>query len=690
MATKPGVPTVVPLQTPWNGYTPDLSVPARAVNGLVGCQSVVAFSGVLTIDHGWQQIEASTLPLGHTVGGFTYVDSGGNFYGNGVVGASPAQAQPIKHLASFHRFTASAGAGEAEIMAVTADRGGVAAFQETGHLFRLTSGAWTSVEFDSNDGAGLVVPSSVPLTGNTGTWVDSTVYSLGVTGGTVGAQTIQSVAESVFIFANYVDQVMYYPDTTGGSRYTDFRSYAEQIDDAGGAAPTYYSGLGSIFKTLVAKTVASFDGRVWYGNTVEGGAYHANRLRRSIIGNPFIVWPGFELENTPTTLNLNGVGAGYNDIEQFETPIQRILPLGDVLAVYSRDGIAFVRRTGNNAAPYAIQYITLDRGVLSPGSVVPISPAQHFAILSDGWYIINANGTVQELGLTSPGTIFTGRTGEANYKWKSNFYSRLNQDATVNGVIQLGYDSDEQFVRISTATTDNTTSFIDATATIWPTANEVWIYDIKNDRVWLDNYTVVGDRDESPTVWANAVAQVGDVLTWAEVTAAAAGPWSAIVDAGSWAGISPDFGGSLVLHGDLNGYVYGHSKSLTTRDGDEVDWSFTATPHNLRAAGGGERLVQRVDIQYENNESSTLDAISVTVNGYTNDSGTSTTAVYGETNTINLQRGNSGEIGQDYSHFKVVGDHHQVELTGTGKMLIHSIDLEFQILQGRYRRREGT
>ena len=277
--------------------------------------------------------------------------------------------------------------------------------------------------------------------------------------------------------------------------------------------------------------------------------------------------------------------------------------------------------------------------------------------------------------------------GELNYKWKSDFYSRLNGSAVDTGILQIGYDSQEQFVRITVAL-DGGTIFTDTAAADFITSNEVWLYDLKNDRVWLDNYNPTGALNENPISISSVSAQVGNTISWAAVTAGAAEPWSTLTDGGSWSSVTPAYSGTAVVHGDLNGYVYAHSPNLVTRDAQDVEWSFITAAHNLKAGGAGERIVQRVDLQYQNNNADTDDTLAITVYGYSNDSGDGTSAITNEASTINLQRGLAGEMAQDYAHFRVVGDHHQVGMSGVGKILIHSIDMEVQMLQGRYRRRE--
>jgi hypothetical protein len=535
--------------------------------------------------------------------------------------------------------------------------------------------------------------------------VDSTVYPLGVTGGTTtnGPTSfhIQPVNESVFMFTNHKDEVMFFPSgnqnasglilgtgTGYASRYTSFSTYARQITDTGGNATGYYSAPE--FTSLKAKSIATFDGRAWYGNVVEGGVHFATRLRRSIVGNPLIVWPGFEITDTTPGLTLTGVGSGFIDLEQFATPIQRILPLGDLLAVYSKDGIAVVRRTGSQAAPYAIQYITLERGVLGPGAVISISPAKHFALLSDGWYIINANGTLEEVGLRKPATMRSVRSEpESNYKWKTDFYRRLDQPAADSGHLQLGYEPDQQFVRIS-APVDGGGQYTDNAPTTFTISNEVWIYDIKNDRVFLDDYTSVNTQDQTPLVWEVSARPPEAEVSWTDILGGTDTPWNALDDPGSWASLRASSGGQIVSHGDQNGKVYFHSASTVTRDGDAVNWNFLTIPHNYGVPGANNRLLQRMDVQYENNQADTGDVASVTATTYSTDSGEDTTAGASQSGSISLQRGTSGEMAQEYVSFRLTGDHHQFGMSGTGAVKIHSIDLEYQLLQGRYRRKEGT
>jgi len=140
--------------------------------------------------------------------------------------------------------------------------------------------------------------------------------------------------------------------------------------------------------------------------------------------------------------------------------------------------------------------------------------------------------------------------------------------------------------------------------------------------------------------------------------------------------------------GDTNGFVYMHNHSVPTRDGQLPEWSFATVPHNYGTPGAGERLLQRIDMEYENNQANTSGDVQVAVVGLSTELGGQ--ADYSETGVLDIERGDAGQMGQDYAHFRVVGDHHQISMSGTGQVKIHSIDLEVQVLEGRYRRAEGT
>lgn len=686
----------LPLRSPFAGYVPDLAQVYRGVDGLISCRAMGVTSGRIVLIDGWVKLDstATSLPLGHNGDASAFTASGGAQYGAGagpVTTGGNDKTQPVVHLSSLQRFSAASGLSNLEALAITADTGtvpdggGVAPFQETGHLFRKinTGTAWTSIEFRSRDsaGAGAAVANAVPLTGTTLNWVDSTVYTPGVPGGTYTdpdtavVHTVRTTAEAIFIFTNYVDSVMYYPDATGSSNYTDFRSYVAQLVQLGTQMTTttvqgFYSA--PTFETLRAKSVATFGGRAFYFNTVEGSTFFSTRLRWSIAGNPFIVWPSFEITQTAGgSLHFDGVGSGHFDLDQFRTPGQVCRPLGDVLACYSKDGLAFARRTGIVTDPISIEYVTLDRGVLAPGAIAPVHAAQHFAIMSDGWYLVNANGVLQEVGVAPERAGLLAGVGKAN-KWKNDFYRRLDFNAVNNGLLVCEYEPSTKMVRVS--------------APMQNAVTEVWNYDTQNDRVFLDDYTDISGIDQTPLSWGQVPKHSGTSISWL-----GAGPTSWTGYTGrSWASFGSTVYSELELaHGDTNGFVYIHDPLLSTRDGTPATWHFRTAPRSLADNPDVTVLVDGVVVTYDNQEGSSASNATIEVVGYSEREST-TSAAYTETGSLSLERGDAGEMAVDDVGFRVPGDNHQIAMTSSGSLSIHELRLRVVVEGTGHRRLEGT
>jgi hypothetical protein len=693
----------LPLRAPWSGYVPDLAQVYRGVDGLISCLAINVSGGRVVLVDGWEKmdIEIPTLPLGHDGDTNAFQDLGGNRYG---AGASPANTtavdpqdtvQPVMHLTSIQRFSAATGLGSLEAIAITADTGaipnggGVAPFQETGHLFRKpnAAGGWFSLEFRSENGniaAPNPVGTAVPLSGTTNDWIDSSVYTPGVPGtngvldtdptGATDDRRIREVAESVLIFTNYLDQIYYYPDRTGDPNYTDFSSYAAQLSSFATQVNTHNNGFGQVpeFTSLRAKSLANFAGRMFYFNTVEDGVFRATRLRWSIAGNPFIVWPSFEIDMTTPAFHMDGVGAGYFDLDQFRTPGQRSEVLGDVLACYSKDGVAFARRTGIPTDPISVEYVTLDRGILSPGCVTPITAAQHFAIMSDGWYLVNANGVLQEVGISPEraGGLLggAGRT----YKWKEDFYRRLDFDEIVAGRLLTKYEPATKLVRIAVPMVSG---YI-----------EIWNYDTQNDRVFLDDYSNVGGIDQQPRSLGLVPRHSGTATTWF-----AAGPtsWEGYTGR-SWASFGVTVFTELeYAHGDSNGFVYIHDPLLATRDGGTPNWHFRTAPRSLADNPDLTVLIDGVVVTYDNQESTSgaLANIQVSGSSHRHDS---TSVRYTETYSVDMTRGDVGELAVDDAGFRVPGENHQIGIQGTGAVSIHELRLRVVVEGTGHRRLEGS
>jgi hypothetical protein len=642
---------------------------------------LVSLGGVLTTADGWAKVDPTTLPLGHDATVVGYTDSVAATYGAGKLAASAAQAQPIRHLASFQRFTRAAGLSTLDAIAITGDTGLIGgANQETGHLFRKTSaGVWASVEFDSKDGDGADVAGSAPMADGLTHWVDSIVYAPGRAGGTFtgvasGTEVVQAAAESVFLWSSGgSDQVMCFPGETSGAYYTDFRSLATQIDDAAIAAAQQVGGIGvrPTYLTMTAATMASFNDQAWYGNVRQGSNYFPVRLTRSIIGNPFVVWPTLEIDDT-LGATMNGVGAGDIDLVQLRTPLRRIMVNGDVLTAYSGDGVANIYRSVTATDTiYTPQYVTLNRGLLAPGAVCDLGGGINFAIMTDGWYLIASDGTFREVGVLqedSLSRLFGGKAASSGlsgsvggsqellYKWRHDFYESLDGDFLYR--LRCEYDVEHKQVVITVPR---------------QSGKETWYYDIQNDRVWRDDWTAVGGRDESATAWGKINEQTNIDITWAADT----GVWSTD-DAVAWEATDAKFGESRLAHGDVGGYVYMHQTSLSTRDGTAVGWSITLAPHHYGLAHIW-KLIDQLRLEYKNNENSIASA-TVQVDS---EQGS-------ESHMAHFDLQISGAMAVEHTHFRLQGTHFSIRLAGTGRLYLHSLEARFVVEGGDFRRPEGT
>lgn len=684
----------LPLRSPFLGYVPDLAQFYQSEDGLISCRAVGVIGGRLVLVDGWRRLDATvtTLALGHDGDTSAFTDSGGAQFGAGgtsVTTAGNDKVQPVVHLASMQRFTAATGLGEVESLAITANTYAIGTgeppYQESGHLYRkpTQSSGWGSVEFRSRRGVTPYAPTAGarPPLATAEEWVDSTVWSPGIPG--MAEQLVNGVnhavritAESVFIWTNHADEVMYYPDETGSGNYTDFQSYVSQLTDLGtavAAAGGFYQAPS--FTTLKARSVAVFGGRVVYFNTVEGTTHYSTRLRFSAVGHPFLIWPEFEIDLASPTIHFDGVGSGWFDIDQFQTPGQTALPLGDVLACYSKDGVAFARRTGVVIDPLSIEYVTLDRGVLAPGCVTPIHAAQHFAIMTDGWYVVNANGILVEVGAAPESTSRLGAGTGRTYKWKEDFYRRLDFRAVEVGRLFCQYEPNTKYVRILAPMLGG---------------DEIWNYDTQNDRVFLDNYTNINGLNQTPESWG-LLPRGLEATTW---TGAGPTTWSGYTGR-TWSSFAATlFSDHELCHGDSNGLIYQHDRLLGTRDTEQATWNWRTAARSLSSNPDETVVVDGVAVTYDNQEATPATAsttATVEVVGYSErERSAGTSAQYTETGTIDMTRGDAGEMATDDVGFRVSGDAHQVAMNGTGNLSVHEVRLRVYREGTPHRRLEGT
>jgi hypothetical protein len=520
-----------------------------------------------------------------------------------------------------------------------------------------------------------------PLLATINEWFNSTVWSPGIPGmaeQVVNAanHAVRVTAEATFIFTNHSDEVMYYPDETGSTNYTDFRSYVSQLTDLGtavDAAGGFYQPPE--FTTLKAKSVAAFEGRVVYFNVVEGDTHYSNRLRFSAVGHPFLIWPAFEIDLNSPTIHFDGVGSGWFDLDQFRTAGQVAMVLGDVLACYSKDGVAFGRRTGVVIDPISIEYVTLDRGVLAPGCVTAIHAAQHFAIMSDGWYVLSSNGIMTEVGAAPERTNRMGSGVGRTYKWKEDFYRRLDFQAVENGRLFCQYEPNTKYVRIMAPMLGG---------------DEVWNYDTQNDRVFLDDYTSINSLDQTPECWG-LLPKGLEATTW---TGAGPTTWTGY-NGRTWASFATVLFSDLELsHGDANGLVYQHDRLLGTRDTEQAVWNWRTASRSWSGNPDETVMVDGVVVTYDNQEATPATASTTAtfeIVGYSErERRTGTSAQYSESRTVDMTRGDAGEMSTDDVGFRVTGDAHQVAMNGTGNLSVHEVRLRIVQEGTSHRRMEGT
>ncbi len=110
-----------------------------------------------------------------------------------------------------------------------------------------------------------------------------------------------AIVEPAWIWTNNVDPVYVFPAGTGLQTYQDLTAQAA-------LAP------------FLARSCATFNGRIYFLNTSENAVRRRQRLRRTAV---------FQADPS-TTL----AGSGSQDLLQFRGDGLRVEPLGSVLAIY--------------------------------------------------------------------------------------------------------------------------------------------------------------------------------------------------------------------------------------------------------------------------------------------------------------------------------------------------------------------
>jgi hypothetical protein len=299
-------------------------------------------------------------------------------------------------------------------------------------------------------------------------------------------------------------------------------------DSVGGADQHNYDILtDQLGAHFIAKTVEAFNGRLYFGNTTEvGGIQHHQRIRRT---------PVFNCDPDPTN-----IGAGALDIREFSGDLLRLEKLGQVMAAYFEDGTAFIRSTDVATSPDAVQILREKRGLVSTHSVVSVEDQKHFGIFDDGWFFLDSSGRWQEVGIVDI-------DGTPTHKWKRTFYENLD----IENRHRLFVSYDGNFIRIA-----------------YPRVgvddiSEVWVYDPKSDRLFIEDYL----DGNYITCFGHINAQIAEELLWsdgdAEYDIWGGDNWSTIF--ATWSTVGAKFGLQALCHGNVGGYVLTHDPNMIAR-----------------------------------------------------------------------------------------------------------------------------
>lgn len=505
---------------PFLGFIPDVDPNLMDGTAFRDLQNVLARSWgedhgeVLGLPDGFRQVDYARLPLGD----------------NSTLPAAPlADGNPIVRIDQIARLSPTGESTEGDeasqwVLTPVVGTAGDGSTANTGFLYRLNaSGQWTQIRYAASMSTGANdqrLSATINGRSTAQSMPDSCIAPFGAVAranNTGGGDDKQSgnITEPCWIFTNDVDEVMVFPshsDNVDGTRAGN-HWYEPLCDDTSSADLDGGVGLG--FK---AKSVETWNGRVYFLNTSEAGVRRSRRLRRTA---KFTADP---LTSTP--------GAGFYDFPEFQGQGLRIETLGDVLAVYFEDGVAFMRATGNPTSPDEPQIISTERGLLSTHSVCSIGRGVHFGIFTDGWWLLDQSGRWQEVGITQA-------NGRPIPKWRQTFFDRIPSDQRHR--LQCYYDQPYNLIYIAVPTESSAD----------PT--EIWIYDPVADRVFIENYTMTVFGTITPQAQSGVQidALVGDID-------------SQVGTIDSFAAVAgfP----KARAHGDPSGYVYIHRRDVEGYD----------------------------------------------------------------------------------------------------------------------------
>lgn len=468
------------IKSPWAGYTPDLDphqAPASAFSttvGLVARPGPSKIGEVLMPDMGFERVDSTRLPLSTTTGSNT----------------------AITMLAQFNRTT-SAGVRENDTdKTLLALVGGDNTTAGATELWRLkpTNTTWEQVPWSVSGTDPPANHEAIASRANLSDWAEFPA------GAPNRGEYNGNIAEPVFVWCNLQDRVFVYPVDDG----------VLAIED--GPYETLTDQFGADFK---AKTVEHFAGRLYFGNTIENGTQHRQRIRRTGL---------FTADPDPDV-----PGAGAQDIRELSGDLLRLEKLGNIMVAYFTDGVVFVSPSNVATAPDRIDLLREKRGLLSTHAITPVSDQEHFGIFDDGWFILDPSGRWTEVGMMNI-------EGVQVPKWKQDFYDNL--DMANRDRLTVHYDGN--FVRIAYPKVGDSDN------------EEVWIFDPRGNRVFKDRYPVV--------CWGDMDIQLQTAKQWDD---ASFDTWSSTNV--SWVSQAAKFGLRALNHGTTTGHVLRHNPDLISR-----------------------------------------------------------------------------------------------------------------------------
>ena len=583
----------IQINSPWQGYTPDLDphrMPpsaASTMEGLVARPEPNGRGEVLMADAGYAAMDVANLPLVTTTGSHTN----------------------ILMIAQFNRTDSSGDRigewNKSPLVLV----GGNSGTQATAELWRLIqAGTWEKVPWATVTGVGP--PASDEASSGRDDLSDWAEFPAGAPG---RSAYNGNIAEPVFVWCNLADQVMIYPVDDDALTFDD-GAYEPVTDQFGG--------------DFRAKTVEHFNGRLYFGNTIENGTHHRQRIRRTAL---------FTADPLNTT-----AGAGAFDIRDFSGDLLRLEKLGDVMAAYFEDGVAFIRSTDVATSPDGVQVLRERRGLLSTHSIVPVGDQEHFGIFDDGWFILDPSGRWTEVGVAEI-------DGVRVRKWKETFYGQLD----IENRSRLYIEYDGNFIRIAFPTKVDQDAGDDV--------QEVWIFDPRGNRVFRDRYPV--------TCFGLLDQVVKDGVTWENLT----GTWAE--QTGSWASYGAKFGLKSLVHGTTDGYVVKHDYGIFSRfdTGDESTFNPTFSYSSAVSAIGDPTALKRALKIWMEYIQTMTDSVTFTITGDT------TEGTQQGTITVSPTGGVTGDINTAFLDLNFTAVNLGFTVSGTSPILIRSFIMDVEL-----------